>query len=461
MQKSGKRFLVADYNEEGATMTLAETIYDYAAKVASSPIDGKTSEEIKKRIVDSIFVSYGARNAEPLKIAMKSLLPSRGKLNAPIYFTNRKAAIDVSSFINGSMTRYLDYNDTYLSKEALHPSDNIPPILAYAYANESSGESILKSIAVAYQVVGALSDAVSIRDRGWDHVTYISISVAAGLATLNGYERDRFVHTLNLAINNNISLRQTRAGELSMWKGCTAANASRNSVFASMLAGNGFSGPSPIFEGEMGFFRQVSGEFTLDFSRNLILKTMIKNFPVEYHAMSAVESALNLRKQIGEEQIKEINVDTFSVAHKIIVKDPEKLRPKTKETADHSMPYIIAYTLLHGEPDLSSFGDQYLKDSNIHRLIDIMNVKVKQEYDKMYPEYLPVKITVITSGGRYESEVLFPKGHFKNPYSWEDLLNKGERILGSREKANEILEAGRKIERITVREFFEVINQTS
>ncbi len=439
-------------------MTIAEDIYEYSEKLMESKIDEQISEEIKKRIVDSIFVSYGARNAEPVKIAERALLPSKGKLNSPIYFRSRKASVDIATFLNGSMTRYLDYNDTYLSKEALHPSDNIPPILAYGYSIEENGERMIKSIGVAYQVVGALSDAVSIRDRGWDHVTYISISSAAGLAALNGYDRDKFIHTLNLGINNNISLRQTRAGELSMWKGTTAANASRNSVFAAMLAGEGFTGPSPIFEGEMGFFKQVSGEFKLDFTKNYILKTMIKNFPVEYHAMSAVEAALNIKEKIGKEKIEDIRVDTFSVAHKIIVKDPEKLRPKTKETADHSMPYIIAYSLLYGSPNPSSFSKKYLEDSKILSLIDKMKVSVSPEYDKMYPEYLPVKITVFTKSGKEESEVLFPKGHFRNPYSWDDLQSKGERIMDSRDRAKEILEAGKKFERISAKEFFDVVN---
>ncbi len=249
------------------------------------------------------------------------------------------------------MTRYLDFNDTYLSKEALHPSDNIPPpLIAVGYAMSLGGEELLRASYVSYQVVGALSDAVSIRDRGWDHVTYISVSSAAGIANLMGLTEERFENALSLGINNNISMRQTRAGELSMWKGFTAANACRNSVFAALLAQKGFTGPSHIFTGgEMGFFKQVSGEFDLDLSVDRVPRTMIKNYPVEYHAMSAAEAADELRKEIRGD-IESVSVDTFRVAHTIIIKDPEKLRPRTKETADHSMPYIIAYTLLHGAP---------------------------------------------------------------------------------------------------------------
>ncbi|MEM0115784.1 MAG: MmgE/PrpD family protein [Thermoplasmata archaeon] len=420
----------------------------------------EVSEEIKKRVVDSLFVSYGAKDSEPLKIATKMLLPSRGKLNSRIYFSNRKASVDVATFINGCMTRFLDYNDTYLSKEALHPSDNIPPLISMGSSKDLDGESLIKSIYVSYQILGALADAVSIRDRGWDHVTYISISSAAGLAALLDLDDKKFIHTLNLAINNNISLRQTRAGELSMWKGCTAGNAARNSVFAVLLAMGGFTGPGPIFEGEMGFFKQISGEFDLDLTKERVLRTMIKNYPVEYHAMSAVESALILRKKI-KGTIKRINITTFDVAYKIIVKDPEKLRPKTKETADHSLPYIIAYTLNYGEPNLESYDRKFLTDEKILSLIDKMSFKVSDEYNKMYPEYLPVKIEIITTEGNFSEECKVPKGHFRNPFSWEDLNEKGLKIIKDEDLVNSIMNAGKTLDKITINELLDVVTNVN
>ncbi|MGC8645060.1 MAG: MmgE/PrpD family protein [Thermoplasmata archaeon] len=435
-------------------MRVDESIFDYCSNIDDILKDRVTVEELKKRIVDSIFVSYGARNADAVKISKEALLPSSGPLNSMIYFENTKASVDVASYLNGCMTRYLDYNDTYLSKEALHPSDNIPPILSLAFANDMRGEDVLRGAAAAYQVVGAFADAFSIRDKGWDHVTYISISAAAGLGTLLSLPREKFMNALSLALNNNISLRQTRAGELSMWKGCTAADASRNSVFATLLASKGFTGPSPIFEGEMGFFNQVTGKISLDLEKNRILRTMIKHFPVEYHAMSAVEAALALREEIGNEEIERIEVETFSVAHKIIVKDPEKLRPKTKETADHSMPYIIAFSLLYGEPGIHSFEKGYLEDPRILNLIDKMHFVVTEEYDSLYPEYLPVRITVKTSSGTVEKEEKFPKGHFRNPFSWEDLESKGKSLMGD-EAARSIIANGKAFESVSVQDFLE------
>lgn len=439
--------------------SIVQTIYQHSKEVDSHSLELRVLDEIKKRIADSIITSFGAMNAPPVVIEKKSLLPSSGRLNSPVYFTGETASVENATFINGSMTRYLDYNDTYLSKEALHPSDNVPPLLSMGYAMESDGASVAKGVSVAYDVVGALSDAVSIRDRGWDHVTYISISSAAGLGLLLGFDEKKYENLLNLAINNNVSLRQTRAGELSMWKGCTAADASRNSVFAALLAMEGFTGPSPIFTGEMGFFKQVSGEFELNLGHGKVLRTMIKNFPVEYHAMSAAEVALNLREKI-KGKIKGINVETFDVAHKIIIKDPEKLRPKTRETADHSMPYIVAYTLKYGAPTPSSYEDIHLKDAEILKLIDISKYRVTQKFDDMYPENLPVKITVETDSGIFEEEMDVPKGHFRKPYTWEDLQTKGTSVMGA-ENASILLDFMKDFERKQVRELFEVISSVN
>ncbi|MEM0157120.1 MAG: MmgE/PrpD family protein [Thermoplasmataceae archaeon] len=434
-------------------------IVEHSDEIRGSHIPSDVSEELKKRIADSIITSYGARDAPPVKIEKKVFLPMAGKLSSRVYFGAGKATPDIAAFINGSMTRYLDYNDTYLSREALHPSDNIPPLIAVADAMDYDGKAVLEAASMAYDVVGSLADAVSIRDRGWDHVTYISISAASGLANLMGLDDRKFENAISLSLNNSISMRQTRAGELSMWKGCTAADASRNAVFGALLASEGFTGPSPVFTGEMGFFRQVSGEFSPDLGFGKVLHTMIKNFPVEYHAMSAAEVALNLRNKIKGE-IKHVDVETFQVAYSIIIKDPEKLRPKTRETADHSMPYIVAYTLLNGAPTPESYRDELLHDSRILNLIDRSTYRVTDRFNSMYPDYLPVRITVETDKGTFTEEMDAPKGHYRKPYTWDDLKAKGERVMGAENSAI-LMEFMKSFQKHGIRELMEVISDVS
>ena len=430
-----------------------KAIIDYSREIGGK-IGDDIREAIKKRIADILFVSFSAMESEPVKIARKSLLPSSGKLNSTVWFTGEKAAVDVASFINGIMTRYLDYNDTYLSKEAMHPSDNIPPLISAAEALDLKGNDVMDAIGQAYATACAFSDAFCIRDRGWDHVTYISISSAAGLGKLLSLDEEKYENLISLSINNSISMRQTRAGNLSMWKGATAADACRNSVFAMLLARNGFTGPSPIFSGEMGFFKQVTGNIDVKPDVNLILKTHIKNYPVEYHAMSAAEAALDLRSRI-KGKIHDVKVETFTVGYNIIVKDPEKWAPQNKETADHSLPYIVCYSLIYGTPSPDSYSKQYLKDASIADLMKRTEITVADKYDRMYPEKLPAKVRVTTDQDTFEKEVIIPRGHSLNPFSWEDLREKGARTVGP-DATDEIIKFVRDFEKRDIKEFVEV-----
>ncbi len=173
---------------------------------------------------------------------------------------------------------------------------------------------------------------------------------------LLGLSHDQTVHALGIAGTTGIALRLTRAGELSMWKECAFAFAARNSLFASLLAGEGMTGPAPLFEGEMGFFQQVSGPCSLPKLGGktaadwMLPKTSIKFVPAEYHSQSAIAAAFTLRSTIKDlATIQSIEIATFRVAVEIIGKDPEKWRPKTRETADHSLPYCTAVALINGK----------------------------------------------------------------------------------------------------------------
>ncbi len=440
--------------------TIAQQIAEYASSVMSNRISDADAEMIKMRVVDSIIVSYAAMGAKPIKLIKEALLPSRGRYNSRVYFTGERASVDTAAFINGGMTRYHDYNDTYLSKEALHPSDNIPPVLCLADSMNKDGISAIKAIKVAYQVVCALADAASIRDRGWDHVTYVSASAAAGAAALMGLGKEKFVSAINLAVDSNISLRQTRVGELSMWKGLSAANAARNGVFAAMLAKGGVTGPSPIFEGEMGFIRQVSGKLSLSLRPDRVGRTMIKNFPVEYHAMSAAEAALMLKSRIRG-RIRKVEAETFSVAYNIIGRGAEKINPRTKETADHSLQYIIAYTLLHGAPNTGMYSSRYINDAEMRRVMRCTSLKVSKRFDSMYPEKTPARISVAAENGAFSEQVDVPKGHFLNPYTWNDIERKGKAIIKYKEMLEKIMDAGSGMDKKPVRLLFDVMDDVT
>lgn len=413
-------------------MSLARRLAEYAVDLSFDDLDEATVHEVRRRMIDSLACACGAWNANAVNVARRIASRVTSDPGAEFLGGVQQTSPDLAAFVNGILFRYLDYNDTYLSKEPAHPSDNIPAVLAAAQAVGASGRDIITAIALAYEIQCRLCDAASIRAHGWDHVTYGAFSTAAAAGKLLGLDVDGMTQALNLAGTPNITLRQTRAGELSEWKGCAFANAARNGVFAAQLAVEGLSGPSPIFEGEMGFFQQVSGEFELASLANasqpdfMIKRTSIKFWPAEYHSQSAIHAALELRKEIPDvSRITKVDIHSFDAAVDIIGKDPEKWRPKTRETADHSLPYCTAVALVDGDVTLESFSEERLHDESLLALVAKIDIHRDDDLSARYPAGIPNRITItLDDGSQHTAENEFPRGHDQNPMTDDEVADK-------------------------------------
>jgi 2-methylcitrate dehydratase len=419
--------------------TIAEQIAEYASGASLADFAPESIQAAKARLLDTIGVMVAAIDAPPVAAARRVVerWPVAG--GATILGGKVRVAPEDAGFVNGIMARYLDFNDTYLSREAIHPSDMIPALLAAGECFEASGEDLLRGILVAYEVACALADAVTIRDRGFDHVSNIAVGAAAGAASLLELDADRAHEAINIATVNAAALRQTRSGELSMWKGCAAAYAARHGLYSALLAAEGMTGPKPVFEGELGYMKAVSGPFTmpkLTSNAVRILRTSIKWWPVEYHSMSAVEAALQIVSEAGRAKpslVEKIVIRTFKTSYSIIVKDPEKWRPKSRETADHSLPYITIRALLDGDIWLESFSSEKISDIAFLELAEKTIVEVEPRYDALYPEAVPNAVEVsLSDGRRYSAEVIYPKGHYRNPLTMDDLRRKVSRLTSGR-----------------------------
>jgi len=406
--------------------TLAEQLADYAVGLKFEDLPAPVVREVKRRVIDSVGCALGAWNAEPCAIARRVASAFTAGRGATLLGTRHRAPPDWAAFANGCLVRYLDYNDTYLSKEPAHPSDNIPAALAIAEAEQADGRELLLAIALAYEVQCRLCDAASLRARGWDHVTYGAFSSALAAARLMRLETARTRHAVNIAGVASAALRQSRVGELSHWKGCAFANAARHGIFAALLAREGMTGPAPIFDGDMGFEKLLTGvplRVRVEKWANrgngdfMILRTSIKFWPAEYHAQSAIEAALKLRPQIGETaQIESVRIESHGAAVDIIGSEPEKWRPTHRETADHSLPYLVAVTLADGELTERQFTAERLADPVLSALVQLVKVERHEELSARYPEATGNIVTVHLRRGRALSErVDYPRGHARNP----------------------------------------------
>src|SRR5438552_12804756 len=290
--------------------------------------------------------------------------------------THHQVPPDWAAFATGCCIRYFDYNDTYLSKEPAHPSDNIAAVLAVAESAGANGHAVITAIALAYEVQCRFCDAASLRACGWDHVTYGAFSTALASAKLMKLEENKTRHAVNIAGVASAAMRQARVGELSHWKGVAFANAARHGVYSALLAQAGMTGPGPIFEGQMGFEKQLgvslgnlAEKFAVPFAEtsdgpaSMILRTSIKFWPAEYHSQSAIEAALSLRKEIGDPaRVRAVTIESHDASVDIIGSEPEKWKPETRETADHSLPYITAVALIDGEVTEKQFQPERFTD---------------------------------------------------------------------------------------------------
>ncbi len=418
-------------------MNLAERLADYVHSTNYQDVPDNVVHETKKRIVDSLGCAIGAFTADPVKISRKVAEAARHSKGSTLFGTRKKTTPELAAFVNGIMVRYFDYNDTYLSKEPAHPSDNIGPCFSVAESEQGTGKDLLLSIILAYEIQCRLCDAADIRHRGWDHVCYGLPSTALAASKLMDLDSEQMIQSANLALNSHITMRQVRAGELSMWKGCSFANAARNGVFSALLAREGMTGPSPIFEGEMGFFKQVSGPFEMnidDFGgRNgsfKIAETYLKFFPAEIHSQTSIWAALEARKEIEKpEDIISVEIASHEAGYTILGKDPEKWNPLTKETADHSLPYIVGMALLEGKIDNSTYSEKKYRDPKILDFLKKITVVEDKALSSMYPEAVPNRVTVKLSSGKVVSkQVNYHKGHPKNPMSDRDVEDKFQRL---------------------------------
>ncbi len=348
--------------------TLADRLVAFALDTRFENLPNTVVVEARRRLADALACAVGALDEPAPTIARRVARTVQGDPSVGLIGGGR-AAPDWAAFSNGVHIRYLDCNDTYLSLEPAHPSDNWAAVMAAGEHSGANGREWIAAAAVAYEVQCRLCDAASIRARGWDHTTYGSISATLAAARLMGLSHEQAGHALGIAGTTGTALRLTRAGELSMWKGCAFAFAARNGIFAALLAAQGMTGPAPLFEGEMGFCQQVSGPFSLaklggpSAADWMLPKTSIKFVPAEYHSQSAIAAAFTLRPKIKDPaRIQAIEIATFRAAVEIIGKDPEKWRPKTRETADHSLPYCTAVALVDGEITARQFSPERLAD---------------------------------------------------------------------------------------------------
>ncbi|MBI4527915.1 MAG: MmgE/PrpD family protein [Deltaproteobacteria bacterium] len=413
-------------------------IADYASGLTFDELPEEVIHAATQRIVDSLACAIGAYECEPARIGLRlarGAAPQRhfGRI---LGFGERSTAED-AAFVNTAMIRTLDFNDQYPGG---HPSDCLGAFLALVEAAGADGRRLLSSMVVAYELFVRFNDATGLRVKGWDQGFVIGICTAAGLGHLLRLSPKVLREAIAITVVSNVPMRNTRAGELSLWKGAATAFSTRNAVFATLLAAEGMTGPDRPFEGKHGLWDLITGPFELAAfgGRGGLFRTpdvQLKYWPVEYNAQLVVWAALELRSLVDWRDLAEIDIGTYAFAFSEIGSEPEKWDPKTRETADHSLPYIFARTLVDGTINLAAFEEPAYRDESLRPLMNKIRVRRDETVDAIYPETVSIRVEATTNNGwRYHLEPRDPLGHNKNPMQDKDINDKfvsmAEPVLG-------------------------------
>jgi 2-methylcitrate dehydratase len=421
-------------------------LIDFASSLRFEDIPAGVVHEAKRRAVDSLATALGATEDERLRERWTyfSKRPIAYEAGGFAYGVDAKLSLCDAAFLNSTMTRWLDFNDTYLAKEPAHPSDNFGPLFALSGSIKLSGRDLILGAVIAYDVQCRLCEAASLRAHGWDHVNYILISAALAGARLLGFDKRQMYNVVALALSSHAAMRQAREGSyLSEQKNMAAADAVRGAVWALEKVQSGADGPAEIIEGKHGLIAQMSGEldaaaFADLGSHFLIADTYIKPVPMEYHGQTIVEHALAIRDKLGAPKLSDIEEVVISgyEAQRTIIGDESKRRPTTKETADHSLYYAFAAPLLEGKLTLEQYRPEMLRNPEILGLIERTQFVEKPEWTQKYyapqlqREFVSSAAVRLKDGRTAYDERPVPRGHPKNPMNDAEIEAKFTSVSG-------------------------------
>ena len=410
---------------------------DYATSLTYEKLAPDVIHQVKRRVIDSLGCAMGCYTSEVPTFVRAHAMEATAKSGATILGTTHRTAPELAAFANGVMVRYLDFNDSGTSKEVGgHPSVNIPAVLAAAEYAGANAESFICGVVLAYEIHGRMADAAGLWRRGWDHASYTTLASAAGAAKVLGLSHAQIADALSLATITGFYLGQTRTGSVSKWKGCAEGNGARNGMFAALMAKRGMTGPEAAFEGRKGFFKVASSpvEMPVFGGDGELFKIQIaqhKYFPSDHETQCAAHPAIELHKILANrlDEIEKIAVDTYHLTMEVAADSPEKWDPQTRETADHSLPYILALCLTQGGYWLDDFSEEKIKNPKLRPLMKKVQVRETEECNRKFPESNSFRIEVtMRDGEKIVREIDHAKGDPQNPMTDEEIETKFRRL---------------------------------
>jgi 2-methylcitrate dehydratase len=422
------------------TEKITATMARWAATLEFSHLSPDAVREAKRFLLDSLGCALGGYLQHDVKIALSVLDETAGRGPATVIGTGRGLDAVSASLANALMVRVMDYNDIYWKQDPSHPSDIIPAAIACCERAGSDGRELIVGIALGHEFEQRLCEAAfpGIRERGWHHATltaFVSPIVAARALHLSW---EQIQHAIGISASHHATLGAVTAGKLTMMKNTVDPMATQSGVLAALLAERGYTGPEHVIDGKEGLVRCLGPEWKLNVLTDALGASWritgcgMKAFPTEALTHTPISAVLDLvhEHDLAPEQITKVRIRSLARAADILA-DPSKYDPRSKETADHSLPYVIAAAIVDRQVTPQQFTEAKINDPAIRAQLRKVEVVADAEIEKVFPALQRVVVTIHTSDGRQLTRQLdYPKGDPRNPLSDGEIEEKFDALAG-------------------------------
>jgi 2-methylcitrate dehydratase len=416
------------------SQTITEKMSRWAAELKYQQLSSDAIHQAKRFLLDSFGCALGGFQQHDVKIALEVLDETAAPGPATVIGTGQRVDAVSASLANALMIRCMDYNDIYWKQDPSHPSDIFPAAIACCERAGTGGDELIVGIVLGHEFEMRLCEAAfpGIRERGWHHATLTAFvsPLVAGRALHLTWEQIQ--HGIGISASRHCTLGAVTAGKLTMMKNTVDPMATQSGVFAALLAEKGYTGPEHVIDGKEGLTHVFGPEWKLNRLTDglgyswRITQCGMKAFPTEALTHTAISAVLDLVKtnDLHPDQVERIKIRSLARAADIL-SDPSKYDPRTKETADHSLPYVIAAALVDRQVTPAQFTMQKIMDPTIRQQLNKVEVVADPEIEKVFPALQRVIVHIDTTDGRsFDKQLDYPKGDPRNPLTDQEIEEK-------------------------------------
>ncbi len=413
--------------ETGAKETVTARMSRWAAGLSYQQLSQEAVYQAKRFLLDSIGCALGGYQQHDVKIALQVLDEIAGRGPATVIGTGKRIDAVSASLANALMIRCMDYNDIYWKQDPSHPSDIFPAAMACCERAKSNGKELIVGLVLGHEFEMRFCEAAfpGIRERGWHHATLTAFvsPIVAGRALHLGWEQIQ--HAIGISASRHATLGAVTAGKLTMMKNTVDPMATQSGVLAALMAEKGYTGPEHVVDGKEGLTHCFGPSWKLNLLTDglgeswRITQCGMKAFPTEALTHTPISAVLDIVKSndLKPEQVEKVQIRSLARAADIL-SDPSKYDPQSKETADHSLPYVIAAAIAERQVTPVQFEMKKIMDPTIRAQLKKVEVVADPEIEKVFPALQRVIVNLTTVDGRtFTKQLDYPKGDPRNPLS--------------------------------------------